>query len=117
MLGPHTYKPPEDGLPPKEIRVQTLRAEPWPEDARRVRIHVDITPFLERPNIDVFIADEDGNEVSSITIIESIDAQMVFTMHLRGAYRLGKFTLSARLYYSEIGEVDQKSVNFEIDQA
>src|SRR5690242_3283114 len=48
MLGPHSYEPPEDGLPPQQIRVQTLRAEPWPEDSRRVRIHLDMTPFLER---------------------------------------------------------------------
>ncbi len=117
MFGPHSYTPPEDGLPPQEVRVQTLRAEPWPEDPRRVRIHLEMTPFRERPNIDVLIADENGDEVSSITIIESIDARMAFTMHLRGNYKIGTFTLSARLYYPEIGEVDQKSVNFEIDQA
>jgi hypothetical protein len=117
MLGPHSYQPPEDGLPPEQIRVQALRAEPWPDESRRVRIHLDITPFLERPNIDVSIADEHGDEVSSVTIIESIESHLVFTMHIRGDDLISKFTLLARLYYTELGEVDQKSINFEINPA
>lgn len=113
MFGPHSYRPPGDGLPPQEVRIQALRAEPWSEDGRRVRIHLDVTPFLERPNIEVAIANERGEAVASVSIIESIDAHMAFTMHLRGDPSNGKFTLSASLLYPEIGEVDQKSVMFE----
>ena len=113
MLGPHSYRPPEDGLPPQQVRILELRAEPWSEDGRRVRIHLEVTPFLERPNIEVEIANVKGDAVSSISIIETIDARMAFTMHLRGNPLDGKFTLSASLSYPEIGEVDQKSVMFQ----
>ncbi len=113
MLGPHMYTPPEDGLPPQEVRIQGLRAEPWSEDGRRLRIHLDVTPFLERPSIEVAIANENGDVLSSISIIETIDAHMAFTMHLRGETLQGKLTLSANILYPEIGEVDQKSVVFE----
>lgn len=113
MLQPHSYQPPEDGLPPQDTRIQSLRAEPWPEDSRRVRVHLDVTPFLERPNIEVSIANENGEEVTSVTIIESIDAHMAFTMHLRGDQAHGKFTLSASLSYTELGAVDHRAVVFE----
>jgi hypothetical protein len=113
MIGPHSYQPPEDGRPPHEVKIQGLRAEPWSEDGRRLRIHLDVTPFLERPNIEVSIANENGDALSSVSIIESIDAHMAFTMHLRGVDTKGKFILSASISYPEIGDVDQKSVNFE----
>ncbi len=113
MFQPHSYQPPEDGLPPREVRIQSLRAEPWPEDPRRVRVHLDVTAFLQRPNIEVSIANESGADVANITIIESIDSRMVFTMHIRGEPTNGKYTLSASLSYDETGTVDQQRVVFE----
>jgi hypothetical protein len=115
MLDSHSFQSPEDGQPPHNVRIQDLWTEPWPEDARRIRVHLETTPFLERPNIDIVISDKNGLEASSITIIESIDTRMVFTLHLRGNYIDGLFTLFARLYYPEIGEVDNKTVTFEIN--
>lgn len=116
MLQPHSYQPPEDGLPPAEIRILDLRAEPWPEDNRKVRIHLHISPFLERPNLEVTITSESGVEAAGIHIIESIDSQMTFTMHLRGIQDERKFTLSASVLYPEIEIVDQKNVEFSIQE-
>ena len=113
MLRPHEFQPPEDGLPPEEVRVLSLRAEPWPDGGRRVRVHLEITPFKERPNLEVSIADINGVEVSSINIIESIDTRMTFTMHIRSKEVSGKYTLSASLAYDNLGKVDEKSVSFE----
>jgi len=112
MTGWQPYQPPEDGLPPKEVRILELRGEPWAEDERRVRIHLETTPFLERPNIEVTITDMDGKEVSSIDIIESIESRMTFTMHIRADNAKGPFTLSANLAYPDIGIVDQNSVRY-----
>ncbi len=114
MFAPHPFQPPEDGLPPQQVKIQELRAEPWSEDGRRLRVHLDVAPFLERPNIEVSITNENGDELSSISIIESIDTHMTFTMHLRGNNIGGKLTLKASLSYPEIGEVDQKSMIFEV---
>lgn len=116
MLRPHSYQPPEDGLPPQEVRILSLRAEPWPENDRRVRIHLDITPFLERPNLEVIITDAGEREVASITIIESIEDRMTFTMHMRGDEARAPYILSASVLYPEIGLVDQKSVPFEVNE-
>lgn len=115
MLRPHSYQPPEDGLPPKEVRILGLRAEPWPESDRRVRVYLDVTPFLERPNMEMTITSADGQPAASIQIIESIDAELTFTMHIRGEAPRSPYTLSAVVFYPdpEIGQVDQKSITFE----
>jgi hypothetical protein len=108
------YQPPENGTPPQETRISQLSAEPWP-DGRRVRVSIEITPFLERPNLEVSITDENQQEVSSISIIETIDDRMTFTMHMRGQPSSSPYTLTARLQYPEIGTVHQESAVFTVE--
>jgi hypothetical protein len=85
-------------LPPDEVKIRELHAEPYP-DGRRVRIILEITPFQRRPNCEINIMNEEGEEVASLSIIESIDARMDFTVHLKGEKQSGKFTVSADIYY------------------
>jgi hypothetical protein len=87
-------------LPPDEIRIRELHAEPYP-DGRRVRIILEITPFQQRPNCEIIVTNEDGEAAASLSIIESIDAKMDFTVHLKGKKPSGKFTVSADIYYYE----------------
>jgi hypothetical protein len=87
-------------LPPDEVRIRELRAEPYP-DQRRVRITLEITPFQQRPNCEIQVTDENGNVVASLSIIESIDPKMDFTVHLKIAEPDGKFITSAEIYYYE----------------
>jgi len=111
-------QPPEDGLPPAEVRFMEVRVEPWPEDARKVRVHLQLTPFLERPNIEVIITDPQEEEVASIYIVESIDDRMTFTMHIRTPEMArGPYTLNASLNYPEAGMVAQERVMFEAPHA
>lgn len=106
-------QPPEGGLPPAEVRFLDVHIEPWSEDWRKVRVHLQITPFLERPNIEVIIKDPQEEEVASIYIVESIDDRMVFTMHIRSPeINRGSFTLQASLQYPEAGTVAQERVVF-----
>jgi hypothetical protein len=107
-------QPPEDGLPPDEVRFMEVRVEPWPEDGRKVRVHLQITPFIERPNIEVIIKDPSEEEVASIYIVESIDDRMTFTMHIRGQTALeGTYSLIASLNYPEAGNVAQEIIVFQ----
>lgn len=110
------YQPSEDGLPPEKVRFIELRTEPWPNQARRVRVHLEITPFLERPNIHITISRPDRREVSSIHMIEMIESRMVFTMHLKDDQGTGPYSLNARLYYSEIDTVDEMAVSFDLPE-
>ncbi len=81
-----------------------------------MRVSIELTPFLERPDLEVIIIDSQQQEVASAAIISSIDPLMTFTMHLRGENPQSPFTLSAHLHYPEIGEVHQEKVSFETSQ-
>jgi hypothetical protein len=87
-------------LPPEEVRIRELRAEPYP-DQRRVRISLEVTPFQQRPNCEIQVSDENGNVVASLSIIESIDPKMDFTIHLKVEDTTGTFTVSSEIYYYE----------------
>jgi hypothetical protein len=87
-------------LPPDEIRIRSLRAEPWP-DGRRVRIYLEIDPFQMRPNAEIRIFDKDKEEVASLNVIETIERKMEFTMHVRGGEPRGHFQVEALLFYAE----------------
>ena len=113
-------------LPPNEVRIIELRAETWP-DNRRVRITLEVTPFQKRPNGEVTITNPLGDDVASVSIIESITPRMEFTMHLRGETPSGEYHVSATIFYaSELADqdvpsqeqesmiVDQASTNFQI---
>lgn len=107
----HSFRKRTDNdLPPTDVRFTELRVEPWP-DGRRVRVHVDITPFQQNPNIETWITDPSGLELAHALIVESAEHRIVFTMHLRGKLGLN-FTLSANLEYPEIGIVDSRQVVF-----
>ena len=92
--------PTEVPLPPDEIRIRSLRAEPWP-DGGRVRIYLEIDPFQMRPNAEIRIFDEDEEEVASLNVIETIERKMEFTMHIRRGEPRGRFQIEALLFYSE----------------
>ena len=92
--------PNEIPLPPAEVRIRSLRADPWP-DGKRVRISMEVDPFQQRPNADITIENSAGDEVAQINIIESLSRKIELTMHLHGPVLDGRFTVVAHLYYSE----------------
>jgi hypothetical protein len=92
--------PTEVPLPPDEIRIRSLRAEPWP-DGMRVRIYFEIDPFQKRPNAEIRILDEDEVEVASLNVVETIERKMELTMHIRRGDPRGHFQVNAMLFYSE----------------
>ncbi|HUI89588.1 MAG TPA: hypothetical protein VLX61_12785 [Anaerolineales bacterium] len=96
---------PEDNLQrvtPEETRITSLTAQPYP-DGERVRVDIEITPFLTRPYIEVLLTDADGEEVATASIVEPMGWKLEFTMHLRGASKAkaGPFKLEAKLFYPD----------------
>jgi hypothetical protein len=92
--------PSEMPLPPGEVRIRALRADPWP-DGRRVRIYLEVDPFQKRPSVDVVITDSQGDTVAQTSVIESMVRKMEFNMHLHADQPAGLYTVSAVLYYSD----------------
>jgi hypothetical protein len=104
-------RPEKDPRPPAEVRFIDIHVEPW-QDSHKVRVHVELTPFSEPPNLEVSITDPDGNEITSTSIIETAIRKLVFTMHLRGAAGSGPFTLLAKIVYPSIEPVEQTQISF-----
>jgi hypothetical protein len=90
----------ENPLPPDEVRIRELRAEPWP-DGRRVRITLEVDAFQKRPSAEVVIRDSGAEVVAQASVIESMARKIEFNMHLRQAQTAGRYTVSAILFYSE----------------
>lgn len=102
-------EPTDIPLPPKEVRIRELRAEPWP-DSRRVRLYLELTPFQKLPSGEIVVLNATGDEVSSASIIETIDPRMELTLHLKGDRLEGEFKVSAIIYYLEEGEENAEEV-------
>ena len=105
----------EDAKPPQEVRFTELRVEPWP-DARRVRVHVTLTPFEQYPNLEAVLARSAGEEVSRAAIIETAENRIVFTLHIRAPEAAGTYWLTATITYPDFGTVDEQTISFELGQ-
>lgn len=90
-------------LPPNEVRILKLHAEPWP-DKQRVRIYLELTPFQKHPSGEITVQNPEGVELATLSIIETIDPKMEFTVHLRGPATEGENLVSATIYYLEAKE-------------
>lgn len=77
-------------LPPREVRITKVKAEPQP-DGRRVVLNVTLTPFLEYPNLEVVLYRPDGQEERSVSVIGTMDRHLQLTLHVArpepGEYR------------------------------
>lgn len=103
-------------LPPKEVHFIDLKIEPW-EDKMRFKVFVKISEFLEPPNLNFFIIDKNSEILSEVTLIENVDTDIVFTMHLRNANQQSQLTLSGEIFYSdEIGKVDSQMISFALNE-
>ena len=102
-------------LPPAEMRILDLKAEPVRDDGpTRLRVYVDMTAFQQRPYLEVALLDAQGEEVASVNIIEPMSRKNVFTLHVRGPQQTGQFSLAARLFYPDQPDSDTRSIEFEI---
>ena len=70
------------------------------EDLRRVAVGFDLTPFLEPPSIQVTIRNPQGEEVSSLHVIETAERNFHLTMHLRDKEPAETYEVTAVLYYA-----------------
>ena len=91
------------------------------EDGHRFGVGFDLTPFKERPSLQVCVTDETGREVTSLTIIESIQTNFSLTMHLPEDENNTLFDVSVLLYYRTMDNeklvVDQITKKLDISRA
>ena len=92
--------PDEIPLPPEEVRIRELYAEPW-ADGHRVRVFLEVDPFQRRPNAELFIYNGQGEEVAQTNIVEAFTRKIELNMHLRESNPTGAYTLKTLLYYNQ----------------
>jgi hypothetical protein len=92
---------PEEAPRPKEaVAIRKLAARPY-SDGRRVRLDVNLTPFLDRPNLEFEAFNSAGDSVGVMSVIESMDHEFELTLHLRGPDPRGEYTLRLTLFYPD----------------
>ena len=104
--------------PANEIRIEQLEARVYP-DRFRVRIHIRVTAFLERPNILLVARNQDGVVAAELNVIETMHHDMEFTLHIRNIKEpAGEYTLTADLFYQTRNPPqDQSEISFVIPEA
>ena len=86
-----------------EVRFTSVSVKPY-TDGRRMKLNFRLTPFQERPSIDMAVTNSDGQEVAALSLIEAMDTEFDFTVHLRGPEPRGSHTLKLTLFYLENDE-------------
>ncbi|MCP4424982.1 MAG: hypothetical protein GY803_10850, partial [Chloroflexi bacterium] len=70
------------------------------EDGRRVAVGFDVTPFLERPSLQVTFTNERGEEAGSLHVIETLQTNFSLTVHLRDKEPTDTYVVTAVVYYA-----------------
>ncbi len=86
------------------------------DDSRRLTFGLELTPFLERPSIEVSISNGVGEPAGALTVIESMTPNFSLVIHLRDGAVKDPYTLTAEIYYAtpetERVNVDRQTVAF-----
>jgi hypothetical protein len=102
--------------PRDKIRIEKLESSPYPE-GWRVRINIDVTPFQERPSLEIRVKSlTHGREVAELSVIETMHKHMEFTVHVRGLPSpAGEYVTEVDLYYEDRANVqDHQEQTFTI---
>ncbi len=70
------------------------------EDGRRVMVGFEITPFLERPSLEINIRNENGERAASMIIVDTQTPNFSMTMHLRDKEPTDTYSVDVVLYYA-----------------
>lgn len=100
-----------------DVRLKNLGVFVY-EDGRRVAVGFELTPFRERPSLEIVATNARGEKAGSMTVIEALSPNFSLTLHLRDQEPTSDYELEAMVYYQDEGEssrmvVDRKRVTFD----
>lgn len=111
--------PLESPRPREEVRIRRLGLFVY-EDRRRVAVGFNLTPFEERPSIEVAVRNANGHPAGSMQIVDAMETNFTLTMHLRDKEPTDSYTLQATLYYAtpeqERMDVHTQTAEFDVSQ-
>ncbi len=103
-----------EARPPHEVRITSIGARPY-GDGRRILLHLQLTPFEERPSVHVEVTSPSGRLAGSVSIVESDSPEMELTVHLRGEIEPGLHRIQAFLQYGDQPAQDRAETSLEIE--
>jgi hypothetical protein len=112
----HFANPEDIPQPPELIRFRDVSTNIYP-DKRRIRVKVGVTPFQERPNLELEAFNHTGESVASASVIGMNNPFMELTLHIRGELSPGDYVLKLHLRYHDIEQVDYRAVSFVIPKS
>jgi hypothetical protein len=103
----------------EDVRIRDLRWELSPEK-RRIALEFELTPFIERPSLEVYIANGRGEKAGALTIIETLDYEFSVVVHLRDKEPTDPYTIHAAVYYTSLEQgkrqiVHTKAITFTVE--
>lgn len=107
--------PAEAPRPREDVRIKMIGLYVYP-DLRRMAFALELTPFIERPCIDVTLENGLGQPAGSLSVIETLTPEFNLILHLRDQETTDPYRLTAKIYYTtpdtERMDVDSQSVTF-----
>ncbi len=94
----------------EEVRLKQLGLFVY-EDKRRVAVGFDLTPFLERPSLEVTITNGNGEWASSLNVIETMETNFSLTMHLRDKEPTERYAVTAVVYYDHPEQPERQVIH------
>jgi hypothetical protein len=111
--------PLESPRPREDVRIRQIGLFLYP-DLRRMQFGVELTPFVERPSLEVTIMNGNSAPAGSLHVIETLTPNFNLTMHFRDPEMTNPYELTAVVYYSwpdrDKIEVDRQTIQFEVIQ-
>lgn len=102
----------------EDVRIRRIGLHIYP-DMRRMMFGLELTPFRERPSVEVAITNGAGEPAGSLHVIENLRPNFSLILHLRDVETTNPYTLTAVIYYSwpeqeEKQLVDRQDITFEV---
>ena len=95
-----SYFTEEVPVPPCEIQVQSIGVHAL--DVRRVDVAVDLTPCTEPVTVEMVIVGPQGDELSSVLLVEHREWRLDKIMHLRQDARPGEHVLHVGVFSKDV---------------
>lgn len=104
-----------DRMLPVDTRLLNLRAELY-SDGKRLKVGLDLTPFQQKPYLDLALTDSSGDLVATTSIVEPVNWNLELNLHIRkhSTSCNGVYTLTVVISYPDLGEVDRRDFTIEI---
>jgi hypothetical protein len=107
--------PDVERLAPGDTHLLDLRAEPYP-DGKRLQIHLELTPFQQRPYLDLTLTDSTREVIAPTAVVEPVAYKFDHTLQIRKPFatRNAPYKPAVILSFSNLGEIGHCDLNVEI---